>query len=173
MKRLSSILCTKIVNDFNLANPLPPGIHFRMAGLADLDAIMEVGCLCFDYDQPERFKIRHFLSKAHAAIVLLCDHDKIIGYLHVEAHMGRKSIYFNTTALLSAYRGKGLGNALYVFTDCLARGIEADSIWCHVACDNHLTFHLLQKNGYVVERTEDPYYDDGRAAYIMRKSLDA
>lgn len=174
MKRLTPALTRQTAEAFNRAHPLPGNIHFRAALADDLDAVMEVGCKCFDYDQPERPKIRHFLTKAHAAIVLLCDGDKPIGYLHVEGHAGRQSIYFNTTALLDTYRGKGLGNLLYVFADDLARDAKAKSIWCHVALDNDLTFHLLKKNGYVVERIEDPYYhDDGRGAYIMRKPVSA
>jgi ribosomal protein S18 acetylase RimI-like enzyme len=173
MKRLTRALCSSAAEDFAAKNLLPKGIFLRAADINDLDAVMGVGLACFDSDEPERHKIRHFLTEAHAVIAALCDGDKMIGYLHLEAHALRRNIYLNTVALLDAYRGKGLGNILYLFADFLAQKTGAGSIWSHVDAKDKRAVHMLQKNGYIIERTEDPYYDDGRAAYIMRKVMAA
>jgi len=172
MKRLTHDICQKTADAFNRKTPLPAGIKFRAGTISDLDAIMEVGTACFASDLPERPKIRHFLTKAHAAIAVICDGEDIIGYVHVEAHAGRNNTYLNTTALLDEYRGKGLGNLLYAFSNELTRSVGAQSIWCHAAVDNEITLHLLQKNGFAIERTIDPYYyDDGKAAHVLRHRM--
>lgn len=171
MQRLTCDLCQKAAEELNKQGLLPPGFSCRAGTIDDLDAVMDVGLKCFDSDQPERPKVRHFLTEAHAVIAVLCEGDKIVGYVHLEGHMGRKNIYLNTTALLDRYRGRGLGDIFYVITEDVARAAKASSVWCHVDMKDPRAIHLLKKHGYVIERTEDPYYDDGRGAYIMRKSI--
>ncbi len=171
MQRLTREICDMAAMDLNGRGLLPPGFRYRAGTVRDLDAIMNIGLACFDSDEPERHKVRHFLSDAHAVIGVLCEGERIIGYAHLEAHMGRKNIYLNTTALLPAYRGRGLGDTLYILTEDIARAVKASSIWCHVHIKDPLAIHLLKKHGYVIERTEDPYYDDGQGAYVMRKSM--
>ncbi len=174
MKRLTPALCRRTVEDFNARTRFPRGIRMRAATIKDLDAIMAVGLACFAYDAPERHKIRHFLTRAHAAIIALCDGDDVIGYLHIEAHAGRRTLYINTIALLPDWRGKGLGKAFFKVSDALALAVNAASLWCHVALGNVSTSALFRKNGYVVARVIDPYYeeaydDGGRGAYVLRK----
>jgi ribosomal protein S18 acetylase RimI-like enzyme len=171
MRRLTPSLCAQAAKDFNRRGLCPAPFSMRPATLENLDEILHIGQTCFSYNAPTRTEIRHMLTKAHGAIVGLCDGDVIAGYMLVEAHAGRGTIYFNTTALLPAYRGRGLGNLLYEFADFLAKTIQAKALWCHVAVNNDLTIHLLKKNGYGVSRTETEYYDDGRSAYVMRKAV--
>ncbi|PZQ46274.1 MAG: hypothetical protein DI551_05475 [Micavibrio aeruginosavorus] len=171
MKRMNHDLCCRAALAFNASHPAPSGAVFRLADVADVDSIMEIGNACYASDQPERHKIRHFVTGAHAAIFLLSLEGKDAGYVHLEAHSGRGNIYLNTTAVLPAYRGKGLGALLYDLTSYVARKAEASSVWCHVETGNEAGIYLLKKHGYIIERTEDPYYDDGKGAYVMRKKM--
>lgn len=171
MERMTQDICAATATAFNKKGPLPKGFSIRAATVKDTDAIMDVGCKCFESDQPETHKIKRFLTIAHASIIGLFSGSEMIGYLHLEANARHKSLYLNTVAVLKEYRGKGLGNALYVFANELAQKIKAASIWCHVDAHDKHAIYMLTKNGYVIERTEDPYYDDGRAALIMRRSF--
>ena len=172
MKRVTPELSQAAARNFKLN---PPGFEMRCCTLIDLDALLAIGQAAFAYDTPTSAEFRHALTRGHGAIFGLYDVDEkqYAGYMALEAHRGRKNLYINTTVLLNAYRSRGLGQALYTFKDFFAAALGAKSIWGHVAVDNAANIHLMKKNGYQCIRQEDEYYDDGKAALVMRKNYGA
>ncbi len=173
MKRATPDLCRQTADLFNRKNTLPAGFSVRFCGRDDLEEVLAAGRACFAYNAPTRSEILHALTRTHGGVFGLYD-DKagaLAGYMLLEAHGGRKNLYINTTTLLETYRGRGLGQALYDFKEFFAKALEARTIWCHVAFDNKVNIHLMEKNGYAVLRREEEYYEDGKAALVMGKTL--
>lgn len=175
MKRATHILNRKIAQDFGRGRTLPCGFSIKPAAAADIAEVLSVGQACFAYNAPTLPEITHAVRKTHGGVFLLTDDGAGLcaGYILLEAHAGRKNLYINTTALREEYRGRGLGQALYDFKDYYARRLEARNIWCHVAENNAVNIHLMEKNGYVLIRREKDYYEDGRTALVMRKDYQA
>lgn len=171
MKRAASTLNRQIAQDFNAAKSLPKSFSMRAAKAADIAEVLSVGQACFAYNSPTLREISHAVMKAHGGVFMMIDDRSGLcaGYILLEAHARRKNLYINTTALREEYRGRGLGRALYDFKDFYARKLGARNIWCHVAEDNAVNIHLMERYGYIRIRREDEYYEDGRAALVMRK----
>lgn len=171
MKRLTPDFCAKSVAAFLEAGLCPKACVLRVCGLEDLPVLLAIGKECFEYNTPTRAETRHALTKGHGAVIALEDgKGGMIGYAVVEAHAGRETLYLNTVAIVPAYRGKGLGPVLYDFTAFLTERMKATAIWCHVAKNNARGIHLLEQSGYEIVRVEEAYYDDGRAAIVMRRN---
>ena len=174
MKRVTRDFCAKSVSAFLRAGLCPKGYALRLCGAGDLPVLLAIGKECFAYNTPTRGETRHMLIKGHGAVIALEEaKGGMIGYAAVEAHAGRQTLYLNTVAIVPAFRGKGLGPVLYAFTSFLAEQAQARAIWCHVVSDNVRGIHLLEQSGYEIVRVEEDYYDDGKAALVMRRNSKA
>lgn len=171
MKRITPALCRAAAATFTHRKLLPAGFTARPCTIEDLDAVLTLGRAGFSYNPPTRAEITHALTKAHAAIFGLYDGNILAGYVFVEGHMGRKNLYINTTLIAEAYRGRGLGSALYELAEMLARDMDASNLWCHTAENNTANIEVMKKRAYKKERREEEYYQDGRAAFVFRKRL--
>ncbi len=173
MKRITQTIGRQTAEEFNRSKRLPAGFEVRVCGAEDVEHILAVGRATFSYNAPTFEEIHYALTRAHAVIFGIFEGANMIGYVFLEGHMGHKNLYINTTTLLEPYRGKGLGSALYQLKDLFAKNLGAKGIWCHTAIDNDVNIHLLEKAGYGRVRTEENYYEDGKAAAILRKTIAA
>lgn len=151
---------------------MPAGYSLRLARLEDLDAILDIAAACFPTDLPTRHGVRHYLTRAHAAIFMIEDKNgNIAGYHHVEANASNKILYLNTVALLPPHRGKGIGKALYGFQELLALRGRFSGVRFHVSDDNPASLKLAQSCGYKTIKIEKAYLEDGSDSYLMEKKV--
>jgi ribosomal protein S18 acetylase RimI-like enzyme len=177
MKQATPPLCRKSAAAFVKSGRLPAGFSLRPCGLSDLDALLELGREGFSYNVPTRRELRYAVTRLHGGLFGLFDSGdaakgtkgRPAGYVLLEAHAGRKNLYINTVLTGKDYRGRGLGQALYDFMDHFSAALQARAIWCHVAKDNRVNIHLLEKNGYRMVREEKAYYSDGKPAIVLKK----
>lgn len=171
MKRATQAFCEQSAQTFNERAFLPKGFSVRFCVIDDLEEILEIGRDSFSYNAPTKREIHYALTETHGGVFGLYDACalRLAGYMLLEAHAKHKNLYINTTVLRNEYRGRGLGQALYLFKDYFLNALGARNIWCHVAVDNAINIHLMTKNGFKILRTEEAYYDDGKAAVVMSK----
>lgn len=169
--RLTRAAAQKTLNALHAENILPAGFRFDIAGVEHLDTILDIAGETFKTDQPTRRGMRHFLTRAHALVILLIAPDKsIIGYVHIEANAGNNSVYVNTTVIRPHWRGRGLGKNMFALHDRLAKDAGFKFIRMHISEHTAANLHLAQKNGYE-EIWFGPYLDEGSNSYLMRKTL--
>jgi ribosomal protein S18 acetylase RimI-like enzyme len=148
----------------------PPPFMLRLAAEGDIAAIIAIGRAAFHYNPPTRKEIRYYIEKAHGACFAITDSAGVCGYILLEGHMGRKSLYLNTIAIAERARGHGLGAAIYRALDQIAVDLGARGLYSHVRQDNAANIHLLEKCGFAFVRAEGDYYDDGAEGLLYRKT---
>ena len=157
-------------SEFAQKAALPKGFCLRLAVAGDIPAIIATGRAAFHYNPPTRKEIRYYIEKAHGACFAITDDAGVCGYILLEGHMGRKSLYLNTIAIAERARGHGLGAAIYVALDAIAIDLGARALYSHVRQDNAANIHLLEKYGFAFVRAEGDYYDDGAEGLLYRKT---
>ena len=151
---------------------IPAGFHLRRALPADLPKILALAQTCFTYDVPERANLRHFLTRGHAAFFAIGQNDEVIAYGFAEANRRTGRCYVNTVCTAPAWRGRGLGGAVYKALIEAGRAAGYPALTAHVEVDNAGAVALMRALGFTaVAHIDDYYYDNGNAAFLMRLDL--
>lgn len=169
LEKMNRLTKQKIL-EFAQKSNLPQPFILRPAEAGDIPDILDLGRAAFDYNPPTRREISYFINKAHGACWVVCDGPLVVGYILLEAHAGRKSLYLNTIALTSDVRGLGLGKGIYSALDIIGMDLGARGLYSHVRHDNEANIHVLEKCGFSLIRREDNYYDDGASGLLYKKN---
>ncbi len=74
-------------------------------------------------------------------------------------------------AVLPAYRGKGLGQALLTALIEAAKNLGAEKIFLEVRASDVPARKLYERNGFIALRVRSRYYADGEDGIEMKKDL--
>jgi len=93
---------------------MPENIEIRMATMADLPALIDVGDALFDYAvKPDR--AAEFINDNRHHLIIALDGDKIVGmasglhYVHPDKD---PSLFINEVSVLDDYHNRGIGRAV-------------------------------------------------------------
>jgi ribosomal protein S18 acetylase RimI-like enzyme len=115
--------------------------------------------------------LRRYVHKAHAMILGLQKRGAIVAYCLIELNAGQRRIYVVETYTASELRGKGYGSWLRGRVDAIGETLGYRSVTSHVSVRNTPALKLNEKAGMTIVRQIPGYYDDGRAAFYLRKLL--
>lgn len=116
-------------------------------------------------------ELRRYVHKAHAMILGLQKRGVIVAYCLIELNAGQRRIYVVETYTAPELRGKGYGSWLRGRVDAIGQTLGYRSVTSHVSVHNTPALKLNEKAGMTVMREVPGYYEDGRAAFYLRKRL--
>lgn len=151
---------------------LKPSI--RPARLSDLSALVALEQRCFTSDLLSRARLRHWIRAANGILLIAEDRSdtgELLGScLVLTRRDSRKArLYSITTA--PAARGRGLGAQLLQAAEAEARARGRHCMRLEVAEDNIRALQLYRDAGYTQFGFIPGFYEDGRNALRMQKTL--
>ncbi|HEY9052856.1 MAG TPA: GNAT family N-acetyltransferase/peptidase C39 family protein [Gammaproteobacteria bacterium] len=143
----------------------------RTATLEDLDALVKLEEICFDYDRLSRRNFRYLLTKGNEVTLVDEVNNHIRGYAMVLFNMGTSLARMYSIAVNPKYRGQGIGESLMLEAETVALEHDCVSIRLEVRRDNESTIRLYKKLGYRQFGEYDDYYEDHMQALRFEKRL--
>ncbi len=141
-------------------------ITFRLMKVEDIDQIMIIELESFAVPWSREAFYNEMVNNNYASYVVMEESDQIIGYCGLwivldEAHV-------TNIAVLPAYRGKKLGEALMNQSMELAKAMGAERLSLEVRVSNIVAQSLYRKLGYKNGGIRKNYYtDNGEDALVM------
>jgi ribosomal protein S18 acetylase RimI-like enzyme len=116
--------------------------------------------------------LRYYIERGHALVFGLRKGTAIVSYCVCELNDGMGRVYVVETLTTAELRGQGLGSWLRARVEDVAVHLGYRHIASHVAVTNTAAQRLNEKAGLAVIRRIPKYYDDGRDALYLRKTLE-
>lgn len=157
----------------------------RLALATDLDALCALEDASFVCDGVGRRAMAGFLRSAAAAVLVAVDDDddadadadagaaSLRGHLIVRFNARHRIARIYTIAVRAAAQGQGIGRALVMAAEQLARQRQRTVMRLEISVDNGPSQALFDACGYRVFGSYDDYYEDGGAALRLQKYLQA
>lgn len=152
----------------------------RVAGLEDLDALMDLEKRCFTTDRLSRRSMRRYLQSEHSAVLLVESNnqidpnstDKIItGYGLIWLHRGTRLARLYSLAVAPEARGQGTAQKLLTALERVAEQHLRLFMRLEVSRNNTAAIKLYESCGYRVFGEYTDYYDDHSDALRMQKKI--
>ena len=131
----------------------------------DLEMVMEITKASFTKPWPKS-EFKKYLEDSFVAE----ENGKILGFV-VSAASENMGI-IKLIATNPNYRDKGIGKSLmkHILKHFAEKGLKETVARCRL--DNKTGFAFLKNFGFEVTKTIENYYQDGEAAFLMKKELD-
>lgn len=146
-------------------------MHYRKAKLEDINRLVEIENLSFDYDQLDAKNFRYFIHKGHCDLVVQIKNDVITAYCLLLYRHGTKPARIYSIAVHHDFLGQGLGKALMTELEVFTKQHERYLIRLEVKVSNHAAITLYQKMGYEHFATKTAYYANNEDALCLQKQL--
>ncbi len=148
-----------------------PDHKYRLASVADLDALDELERQSFDSDRLSRRSLRHWIKAEHG-VLLLAEHAQgLLGYGLVWLHRGTRLARLYSLAVAKRARGQGVGAALLTRLESQAAERGRIFMRLEVARSNTTAVTLYKSQGYRVFGEYSDYYEDRGDALRMQKRI--
>ncbi|MEZ5535568.1 MAG: GNAT family N-acetyltransferase [Thiolinea sp.] len=146
-------------------------LSFRIAGLSDLDSLVNIEDSCFTGGRLSRRSFRRWIQAPHALLLLALKEQTLIGYGLVWCYTGSRVARLYSLAVLPEMRGAGISAQLLEHLEqaCLSRGYRVMRL--EVAESNQPAISLYQRCGYQVFGEYADYYADHSNALRMEKVI--
>jgi len=147
----------------------------RPADAKDLDALVHLEGLCFDYSRIGKRSFQRLLKSASAHLLVVPEPEtgQLLAYalLLTRKNSSRWRLY--SIAVAPQARGKGFARAL--LTQCMAMAQQqgASGLSLEVKSDNKSAIALYEDLDFAVVDLLPGYYDDGTDGYRMRITFPA
>ncbi len=113
-----------------------PNIHYKLASIDDLSAMIDIGDELFDYDvKPNR--AREFLEDPRHHMILAYDDNKIVGmasainYVHPDKD---PALFINEVSVIDEFQNQGIGRTMVRKLCEFGKEIGCEEAW--VATEN-------------------------------------
>lgn len=150
----------------------------RGAIKTDLDALVQLEGLCFDYSRIGRRSFQRLLQSNSAHIFVLLDKNAqsdaaITAYALLLTRKNSMRWRLYSIAVAPAARGKGYARMLLTHCIEVAQQQGASGLSLEVKSDNKSAIRLYEELDFAVVDLLSGYYDDGTDGYRMRLSFPA
>ncbi|WP_233381948.1 GNAT family N-acetyltransferase [Methylobacterium sp. C25] len=149
----------------------------RLAGLADLDALVALENASFVDERQTRRAIRYSLGSPTMSVLAAVIEDlageMLVGAATLERRRKGRIARVASLAVLSTRSGYGIGGLLLdaAETEAVAHGCSV--LRLEVRFDNWSAIRLYERHGYTHYTTKEDYYQDGSSALCYEKTLTA
>jgi ribosomal protein S18 acetylase RimI-like enzyme len=144
----------------------------RSATLADLEPLLELEEASFDGDRLTRRRLRHLLSRAHAAVFVVEDDTGLLGSVVLLFRRNTGTAHVYSIAVAERARGRGIGRTLLAEAEAEAWRRERAWMRAEIRKDNHASIRLFESCGYRRFGEYEDYYEDEMDAWRVEKTLD-
>ncbi|MDZ5648774.1 N-acetyltransferase [Nitrospirillum sp. BR 11828] len=145
----------------------------RPATLADLEALLALEALCFEFNRMGRRSFKRLLARPSAHILVI---DGPAGTLAASAVLlsrrGTRGLRVYSLAVHPGQRGHGLAKALMQAALDHARATGHHWLSLEVHPENAAARALYDRLGFHQTSVEEDYYADGSSAFRLRRSVD-
>jgi len=123
-------------------------------GLADMDAIYRLECLCHSHPWSKKLFLSNFGKRYFNHVIL--DNNEVVGYFVASSVAGEVTLM--NIAIAPDKQGQGLGCQLLQFLIDLSREKQEQEIWLEVRASNASALALYEKLDFIeVDRRKDYY----------------
>ncbi len=143
----------------------------RAAQLSDLDGLVTLENASFATDKLSRRSFRHWLSNDHRALLVAEDAGIIVGYILIIYHPGTRLARIYSLAVATAQRGAGIGKALMLAGEQMARDEGRLYLRLEVSVDNSAAIKLYEALGFQKFGIYRDYYQDHKDALRYQKRI--
>lgn len=151
--------------------PQTPPLNLRLAGLADLESLVQLEQRCFDSDRISRRSFRRFIE-APSDVLLIAEHaGQIVGYILVLMHAATRLARIYSIAVNPDSRGLGIGEALVRASEQAAAQAGRIVMRLEVRVDNAGAIALYRRLGYRQFGTYRDYYADHQDALRFERRI--
>ncbi len=133
--------------------------RFRMAHMADAEAILEINRRCFPGQEDHlQFRLDSLLSDHNYDIMLLLREGRVLGKAHMRYH--EQTATFSDIGILPEFQGKGLGTELLAhgINHCLKQGVKRMNL--DVETENTNALNIYTRLGFEVVNACDYWQRD-------------
>lgn len=149
----------------------PPSFILRSATQADIDALTALENQCFTTDKLSRRSFRHFVTTAHAQLLIATHQQQLAGYILLLYRKNTVSARIYSLAVAAEFRKTGLGQQLITAAEQWALEYGRNTLQLEVRPDNIGAIRLYEKLGYQAFSTITDFYEDHSDAIRMKKTL--
>lgn len=146
----------------------------RDAGLADLDALIELEQACYPSAEAyDREQYRYALARAKAINLVHEEAGRAVGFVGAFHHAGHRIGHVYTLQVHPKERGRGLGRALMAACEDRLRALGMERVMLEVKVDNVPALALYERAGYERSQLLRGYYVGHRVrdAWLCVKEL--
>ncbi len=148
-----------------------PFLLIRRARLSDLDSIVRLENLSFEFDLFSRKHYHYLLTKANSVALVMERGNRLISSAVLLFRRNAGNAHLYTIAVHPAARGRGYGARMLAACEKAARRRDCSSLTLEVRADNRAAQKLYKKSGYSVRECVEAYYEDGCDALRLVKYL--
>jgi len=138
---------------------------------ADLPTLYAIDQVCFppgiSYSKSE---IARFISHRGSRAWVAEDANGIAGFL-IAGKASREVGHIVTIDVLAGWRRKGVGRTLMDAVEAWAVEQRLRMLYLETAEDNHAAQRFYQRRNYIKIDEIERYYSDGKAAWVMAKTI--
>lgn len=148
-------------------------IHIRSATPDDFPAIEVIERSCFSADlRSSPRALRYSLkSPSQSVWVAVAGRSEIAGVLILHHH--RRAIRIFSIAVVSAFRGAGIGRRMMEQAIALARQAGCDAVTLEAEQNRRKLINWYKNFGFQIKKTLSDYHSQGHHAVRMRLTLTA
>jgi len=153
---------------------VPPdlsAVRVRSAVPDDLDALVELENVTFDYERMSARQLRRHIDNPSALVLVARNNGSLIGSAVLFFRKGSRVARLYSIAIAQGARGRGLGEMLLKAAESAAHRRGARDLRLEVRRDNAGAQGLYEKLGYRPFGVRRRYYDDGHDALRYEKRL--
>ncbi len=148
-----------------------PGLRVRPATRADLDAIDRIELASFPLDRFARRNLRRMLAAGRTRFWLALSGTEPAGYAAVSFRRGTGTARLYSLAVLPAFKGQGIGQALIDAGCKAARVAGCRALRLEVRETNQAARKLYERLGFRLLSRHASYYEDGETALRYERSV--
>ncbi|WP_186455737.1 GNAT family N-acetyltransferase [Nitrospirillum pindoramense] len=156
--------------------PSPSPVPFpapRPATPADLEALLALEALCFEFNRMGRRSFKRLLERPSARILVIDGQDGTLAASAVLlSRRGTRGLRVYSLATHPARRGQGLAKAMMQAALDHARATGHRWLSLEVHPENGAARALYHRLGFHQTSVEEDYYADGSPAFRLRRSVD-
>lgn len=145
--------------------------HIDFAKITDIPEMLALEKICFTSDLISKRQMRSLIQKSSADVFVVQQDQELIADAIVLYRKRSLSARLYSIAVNPLHQGKQVAQALLAFAEEKAVARQCMQMKLEVSIENERAIRFYERNQYQVFDKIENFYEDGKAAFRMRKKL--